>query len=64
VRFASVVEETFVTVRWRIVLRVVMISIVILLVFGGIVVVMWRGALAISKNIINNKTITTFILTN
>ncbi|MDZ4274483.1 MAG: ABC transporter transmembrane domain-containing protein [Erythrobacter sp.] len=62
-RFASVVEETFATARRRIVLRAAMTSIVILLVFGGIVVVMWRGALAVSEGVISGGTIAAFVLT-
>ncbi len=62
-RFASVVEETFATARRRIVLRAAMTSIVILLVFGGIVVVMWRGALAVSEGVISGGTNAAFVLT-
>lgn len=62
-RFASVVEETFATARRRIVLRAAMTSIVILLVFGGIVLVMWRGALAVSEGVISGGTIAAFVLT-
>ncbi len=62
-RFAGVVEETFATARRRIVLRAAMTSIVILLVFGGIVLVMWRGALAVSEGTISGGTIAAFVLT-
>ncbi len=62
-RFAGVVEETFATARRRIVLRAAMTSIVILLVFGGVVLVMWRGALAVAEGTISGGTIAAFVLT-
>ena len=62
-RFASVVEETFATARRRIVLRAAMTSVVILLVFGGVVLVMWRGALAVAEGTISGGTIAAFVLT-
>jgi ATP-binding cassette subfamily B protein len=62
-RFASVVEETFATARRRILLRAAMTSIVILLVFGGVVLVMWRGALAVAEGTISGGTIAAFVLT-
>ena len=61
-RFASVVEETFATARRRILLRAAMTSVVILLVFGGVVLVMWRGALAVAEGTISGGTITAFVL--
>ncbi|MDP4605807.1 MAG: ABC transporter transmembrane domain-containing protein [Erythrobacter sp.] len=62
-RFAGVVEETFATARRRILLRSAMTSIVILLVFGGVVLVMWRGALAVADGLISGGTIAAFVLT-
>jgi ATP-binding cassette subfamily B protein len=62
-RFAIVVEETFATARRRILLRAAMTSIVILLVFGGVVLVMWRGALAVAEGTISGGTIAAFVLT-
>ncbi|WP_255573876.1 ABC transporter transmembrane domain-containing protein [Erythrobacter sp. SCSIO 43205] len=62
-RFAGVVERTFDTARRRIALRAGMTSIVILLVFGGITLVMWRGALAVSQGEISGGTIAAFVLT-
>jgi ATP-binding cassette subfamily B protein len=61
-RFASVVEDTFATARRRIMLRAAMTSVVILLVFGGVVLVMWRGALAVTEGVISGGTITAFVL--
>ncbi|MAY19893.1 MAG: ABC transporter [Erythrobacteraceae bacterium] len=62
-RFAGVVERTFDTARKRILLRAAMTPIVILLVFGGITMVMWRGALAVSEGAITGGTITAFVFT-
>ena len=61
-RFAGVVEDTFATARKRILLRAAMTSVVILLVFGGVVLVMWRGALAVAEGTISGGTITAFVL--
>lgn len=62
-RFAGVVEGTFETARRRILLRASMTTVVILLVFGGIVLVMWRGALAVAAGEISGGTITAFVIT-
>jgi ATP-binding cassette subfamily B protein len=62
-RFAGVVERTFDTARRRIMLRAAMTSVVILLVFGGVVLVMWRGAIAVAEGTISGGTIAAFVLT-
>jgi ATP-binding cassette, subfamily B, bacterial len=62
-RFAGVVEDTFETARRRILLRAAMTTVVILLVFGGVVLVMWRGALAVAEGTISGGTIAAFVLT-
>lgn len=62
-RFAGVVEGTFATAKRRILLRAAMTSVVILLVFGGVVLVMWRGALAVAAGEISGGTIAAFVLT-
>lgn len=62
-RFATVVEGTFETARRRILLRAAMTSIVILLVFGGVTMVMWRGALAVAEGTISGGTIAAFVIT-
>ena len=62
-RFAGVVERTFDSAKRRILLRAAMTSIVIVLIFGGITMVMWRGALAVSEGAITGGTITAFVLT-
>ncbi|QDH33201.1 ATP-binding cassette domain-containing protein [Porphyrobacter sp. YT40] len=62
-RFASVVEATFDTARRRILLRAAMTTVVILLVFGGVTLVMWRGAIAVTTGEISGGTITGFVIT-
>jgi ATP-binding cassette subfamily B protein len=61
-RFAGVVEGTFETAKRRILLRAVMTSVVILLIFGAMTLVMWRGALAVAAGEITGGTITAFVL--
>ncbi|XUU62027.1 ABC transporter transmembrane domain-containing protein [Erythrobacter sp. HA6-11] len=62
-RFGDAVEATFETARKRILLRAAMTSIVIFLIFGGITLVMWRGAIAVSEGAITGGTIAAFVLT-
>ena len=62
-RFAGVVERTFESAKRRILLRAIMTSVVIVLIFGGITLVMWRGALAVSDGLISGGTIAAFVLT-
>jgi len=62
-RFAGVVENTFATAKRRIMLRAAMTSVVILLVFGGVTLVMWRGAIAVTTGEISGGTITGFVIT-
>ena len=61
-RFAGVVEGTFDTAKRRILLRAIMTSVVILLIFGAMTLVMWRGALAVAAGEITGGTITAFVL--
>jgi ATP-binding cassette subfamily B protein len=62
-RFSAVVERTFDSAKRRILLRAVMTSVVIVLIFGGITLVMWRGAIAVSEGAISGGTIFAFVLT-
>ncbi len=63
IRFGEVVEATFDTAKKRIMLRAAMTTIVITLVFGGITLVMWRGAIAVNDGAISEGTITAFVIT-
>ncbi|MBB5686037.1 ABC transporter transmembrane domain-containing protein [Sphingobium boeckii] len=62
-RFQSAVDSAFVTARTRILLRAIMTSIVIALVFGSITLVMWKGALDVMAGTLSGGTIAAFVLT-
>ena len=62
-RFGGAVERTFQTAKRRIALRAAMTSIVIVLIFGGVTLMMWRGAIAVSEGTISGGTIFAFVLT-
>lgn len=62
-RFASAVERSFLTARKRILIRAVMTSVVIFLVFGSITLLMWQGALGVSSGAISGGTIAAFVIT-
>jgi len=62
-RFAEAVERTFDTARRRILLRAIMTAMVILVVFGSITALMWRGALQVVEGSLSGGTIAAFVLT-
>ncbi len=62
-RFSEAVENTFNTARRRILLRAGMTAIVIALIFGGITMLMWEGALGVADGSISGGTIAAFVLT-
>jgi len=62
-RFAVAVERTFTTAKRRILIRSAMTSIVILLLFGSITLLMWRGAIGVSEGTISGGTIAAFVIT-
>ena len=62
-RFSGAVEATFDTAKRRIRLRAAMTSIVIGLIFTGIVMLMWRGAIGVADGSISGGTIAAFVLT-
>lgn len=62
-RFGEAVEATFDTAKRRILIRAAMTSIIIFLIFGGITVLMWRGAIAVNEGAISGGTIAAFVLT-
>ena len=62
-RFGEAVERTFSVARRRIVIRAAMTAIVIMVVFGGITGLVWRGAVAVSEGEISGGTIAAFVLT-
>ena len=62
-RFREAVERTFAVARRRVIIRAAMTAVVILLVFGGITLLIWRGAQAVSEGTISGGTIAAFVLT-
>ncbi|WP_375289911.1 ABC transporter transmembrane domain-containing protein [Qipengyuania sp.] len=62
-RFGAAVERSFETARRRIVIRSFMTAIVILLIFGAITLLMWRGAIDVSEGRLTGGTIAAFVLT-
>ena len=61
-RFGQKVDETFETAKKRIRLRALLTSIVIGLIFGGIITLMWGGANAVSSGSMTGGTILLFVL--
>ena len=61
-RFAGAVEQTFAVAKKRILIRSAMTSIIILLLFGSIVVLMWRGAVGVAEGSISSGTIAAFVV--
>ncbi|WP_108812174.1 ABC transporter transmembrane domain-containing protein [Sphingorhabdus sp. Alg231-15] len=61
-RFEGAVESTFDTAKRRIRLRAALTAVVIALVFTGITLLMWRGALGVADGSISGGTIFAFVL--
>jgi len=62
-RFGGAVESTFDTAKRRIRLRAAMTAIVIGLIFTGLTMLMWRGAIGVSEGSISGGTIAAFVIT-
>ncbi|MDA7787664.1 ABC transporter transmembrane domain-containing protein [Sphingomonadaceae bacterium] len=62
-RFGAAVEATFDTAKKRIALRAAMTSIIILMIFGSITLIMWRGAIGVTTGEISGGTIAAFVIT-
>ena len=62
-RFSGAVESTFDTAKRRIRLRAAMTAIVIGLIFTGLTMLMWRGAIGVSEGSISGGTIAAFVIT-
>jgi len=60
-RFSAAVERTFATAKRRIMIRSVMTSVVMLLIFGALTLLMWRGALGVASGEISGGTIAAFV---
>ncbi|MGH6787430.1 MAG: ABC transporter transmembrane domain-containing protein [Novosphingobium sp.] len=61
-RFAASVEATFAIARRRIRLRAVMTALVVMMIFGGITLLMWQGALGVATGAISGGTIAAFVI--
>ncbi len=62
-RFAAAVERTFETAKRRITTRAAMTATIMVLVFGALTALMWRGALAVATGEIGGGTIAAFVIT-
>jgi ATP-binding cassette subfamily B protein len=61
-RFTDSVERVFVTAKRRILLRAIMTSIVIFLLFGSITMIIWQGAIDVTAGRMSGGTIAAFVL--
>src|SRR3954469_10174142 len=61
-RFAGAVERVFATAKRRILLRAVMTSIVIFLLFSSITMIIWEGAIDVAAGRMSGGTIAAFVL--
>lgn len=62
-RFADAVEATMAAAKQRILLRAIMTSIVIGLIFGAITMVLWEGAIDVAAGRLSGGAIAAFVLT-
>ncbi|MFN4136172.1 MAG: ABC transporter transmembrane domain-containing protein [Novosphingobium sp.] len=62
-RFGEKVEATFQTALRRITIRAGMTAIVILLIFGGITMLVWEGAIGVAEGTISGGTIFAIVIT-
>src|SRR6476646_11405952 len=61
-RFMEAVERVFATAKRRILLRAIMTSIVIFLLFGAITMIIWQGAIDVAAGKMSGGTIAAFVL--
>jgi len=62
-RFSEAVERTFATAKRRITIRAIMTAVIIMVIFGSITLLMWRGALGVADGTITGGTIAAFVIT-
>ena len=62
-RFRDAVEASFATARRRIAIRAAMTALIITVVFGAIVLLMWRGAVGVASGAISGGTIAAVVIT-
>jgi ATP-binding cassette subfamily B protein len=61
-RFSAAVERVFTTAKRRILLRAIMTSIVIFLLFSAITMIIWQGAIDVAAGQMSGGTIAAFVL--
>ncbi len=61
-RFADATETVFATAKRRIALRAVMTALFILIIFGSITMIIWRGATMVAAGEMSGGTIAAFVL--
>ncbi|MBH5321216.1 ABC transporter transmembrane domain-containing protein [Aurantiacibacter sediminis] len=61
-RFRGAVDETFAIAKKRILIRSIMTATIMTLIFGAIVLLLWRGAELVSQGEITGGTITSFVV--
>lgn len=64
VRFGEAVEESFRTARKRFTVRAFMTAVIMLVVFGSITLILWRGALDVEAGRMTGGAIAAFVLTS
>jgi len=62
-RFAVAVNRTFATAKRRIMIRATMTAMIMVVIFGAITVLMWRGAIGVAEGSISGGTIAAFVIT-
>ncbi len=62
-RFGEAVERTFAVAKRRILIRAMMTSVIIFMIFGSITMLMWTGANGVASGDISGGTIAAFVLT-
>ena len=62
-RFSGGVERTFETAKRRITIRAIMTAVIMVLIFGSITLLMWRGAVGVAEGTITGGTIAAFVIT-
>ncbi len=62
-RFSGAVERTFTTAKRRIIIRAAMTATIMVLLFGAVTLLMWKGALGVAAGTISGGTIAAFVIT-
>ncbi len=63
-RFTRAVDRTFATAKLRIRIRAIMTAVVMLLIFGSITLLLWRGAIGVARGEITGGTLFAFVVTS